>query len=223
MPAASGVTGERVPGRGLLGASRRKRGDAGALVPLVAVLAAHVDSGQGVFAAMRHVAARCQGSEAGGDKAVVRGFGLSLRQADLAQRVGADPARVLVEAAGGSEDPILAGALRDLAACLELSSARGVPLGSLLAHLADSLQARLDAEAALEAVLAGPAATARLLVALPAVGAGLSVVLLGGQWVDAAASPVGRVLLLAGTALMVASRVWTGRILKRARLVEVRA
>jgi tight adherence protein B len=102
-------------------------------------------------------------------------------------------------------------------AASRLAADVGAPLGAVLESIAHALAAETEARTAREASLAGPAATARILLWLPLVG-----VLLGAALgVDPVATALGGGLgtagLLAGGVLLLVGRRWTGRLVARAR------
>jgi tight adherence protein B len=104
-----------------------------------------------------------------------------------------------------------------VAAC-RLAGQVGAPLASVLESIVVTLVAAAEAEAEREAALAGPQATARVLLWLPLVGAGLGMML--------GADPLGLLLRggvacmvpLAGVALMLVGRTWSARLVERARV-----
>jgi tight adherence protein B len=101
--------------------------------------------------------------------------------------------------------------------CIRLSEGTGAALAELLGRLAGQLEARDDRNRALETALAGPRATQRMLGWLPVFGIGLAQ-LLGAHPIGVLlGTPVGRACLIAGTALWLANRVWSARLLRAAR------
>ncbi|MHA7135476.1 hypothetical protein [Oerskovia turbata] len=104
-----------------------------------------------------------------------------------------------------------------LVAASRLAADVGAPLGAVLESIAHALAAEAEARAAREASLAGPAATARVLLWLPLVG----VVLGAALGVDPVATALGGGLgtagLLVGGVLLLVGRRWTGRLVSRAR------
>lgn len=99
-----------------------------------------------------------------------------------------------------------------LAACWEVGSGSGAGLASAVARLADSARVAEDVRVQLEAQLAGPRATARMLAALPLVGLALGS-LLGAEplrWIFG--TPVGLTCLAAGIGLTILGMWWTNRI-----------
>jgi tight adherence protein B len=104
----------------------------------------------------------------------------------------------------------------DLAGCLEVAERSGAPLAALLDHYATQLEADLAGRAARETALAGPRATVVLLTWLPVVGLLLGFAL-GADPVEVLLGhPLGRAALCSGALLMVVSRAWSGRLVRRA-------
>ena len=104
--------------------------------------------------------------------------------------------------------PVLAG----LAACWQVSSASGSGLSTAVDRLAASARVAEDVRVQLEAQLAGPRATARMLATLPLIGLAMGM-LMGAdplQWLLGTAP--GLLCLLGGALLTVAGMAWTGRI-----------
>jgi tight adherence protein B len=96
----------------------------------------------------------------------------------------------------------------------------GAPLGRCLSDIADSLRSVGQVEREVDAALAGPAATTKLVAALPVVSVA-SGWLLG---LDTAGvlfgSPAGIACLIAGLLLMALGRLWSSRLLRRARRLD---
>lgn len=104
---------------------------------------------------------------------------------------------------------------QQLSATLNLAQHTGMSLSQILYRLADALEAGEDAQQAREAASAGPKATANLLAWLPVAGLGLAH-MLGASIGELLTTLTGWILLLLGTALAVAGRLWTGRMMKTA-------
>lgn len=107
-------------------------------------------------------------------------------------------------------------AWRGLAAAWFVAADAGAPLAPSLRGFADSLRDLAETQREIEVALAGPAATAKFVVALPLVG-----VLFGlGLGFDTLGTLFGTVpgvlCLVAGVALMLASRAWNRRLLRGA-------
>lgn len=100
--------------------------------------------------------------------------------------------------------------------CIRLSESTGAPLGDLLHRLAGQLEAEQDSRRALEATLAGPRMTQKLLAWLPALGLGLAQ-LMGAEPVALLiGTTTGRICLLCGVGLWWANAVWCRRLLAAA-------
>lgn len=124
-------------------------------------------------------------------------------------------ADALVRSTAG-RDPLEAGAWRGLAAAWTVATEAGAPLAPALRDYARSLRSLAQAQRDAAVALAAPVATARMVMALPAVGVlfglGLGFDTLG----TLLGTPVGWVCLAGGTALMGAAAVWNRRLVRRA-------
>ncbi|MEV7528778.1 type II secretion system F family protein [Agrococcus sediminis] len=108
------------------------------------------------------------------------------------------------------------GARGTVAAVLALARETGAPTAPTLERLAGLLREQAVQSRALEAALAGPRATARLVMALPLVGIGFGLAL-GLDVVGAATSGgVGTWSMLLGAALLVVAWAWSRAIVRRA-------
>lgn len=162
--------------------------------------------------------------------AVLLAAGLPPRSAwaHVAERSETAGAVAAAVAAGSSVPDALAAAVERLpenargvwsalAAAWTVAAAAGSPLAPALRDLAASLRALAQAERDIRVALAGPAATARLVLTLPgiailfgfALGFDPVTVLLG--------NPLGVACLAAGSALMLLARAWTRRLVAAAR------
>lgn len=102
-----------------------------------------------------------------------------------------------------------------VAAAWTLAEQVGAPLAELLERLGASLRQEADVEAQLQAALAGPRATVRLLSVLPLVGVALGE-LIGARPVQVlVGTPAGRLSGLAGLTLAVLAHLWTRRLVAR--------
>ncbi|WP_372697170.1 type II secretion system F family protein [Arthrobacter sp. JSM 101049] len=101
--------------------------------------------------------------------------------------------------------------------CIRLSESTGAPLGDLLNRLADQLEAEQDRRRALEATLAGPRMTQKLLAWLPALGLGLAQLMGAEPLALLTGTATGRACLAAGAALWWANGFWCRRLLAGAR------
>jgi tight adherence protein B len=134
------------------------------------------------------------------------GVGRELAEQLLAERMTAPPAERAAWAA--------------LAAAWWVAVESGAPLGPTLQRFAASLRELAESLREVEVALAGPRATSRIVLALPAVGL-LFGVLLG---FDAPrillTTPPGWVCLAVGGALVACGIRWNGALLRRARVTD---
>ncbi|MEC5198861.1 tight adherence protein B [Arthrobacter sp. PL16] len=107
----------------------------------------------------------------------------------------------------------------DLAGCLIVAERSGAPLAGILEQYAAQLDADLDGLSAQETVLAGPRATVVLLAWLPGVGLILGFALGVDPPEVLFGSPLGRLTLATGVLLMITSRLWSRRLVRRAGAV----
>lgn len=109
------------------------------------------------------------------------------------------------------------GTWRDLAAAWEVATIVGAPLAEVLRALAEALRDSAAAADDVRIALAEPAGTARLLLWMPFAGLLLGFAL-GFDTIGAiVGSPIGIACVVLGMLLVLASRAWTGRLLRRAR------
>lgn len=109
------------------------------------------------------------------------------------------------------------GAWVDLAAAWEIATTVGAPLAEVLRMIAETLR---DAAAAADDVriaLAEPAGTARLLLWMPFAGLLLGFALGFDTLGAVVGNPLGAACVIIGLLLVGAARMWTGRLLRRAR------
>lgn len=104
----------------------------------------------------------------------------------------------------------------DLAGCLEVAEKSGAPLAGILGQYAGQLDAELDGLSARDTALAGPRATVVLLTWLPAVGLVLGFALGINPVKILTGSVPGQLALSVGLVLMLASRLWSRRLVLRA-------
>ncbi len=151
-------------------------------------------------------------------------------------RAGQPPAAALVHAAGNP--PVwptalaalrLGGAVSDalrldarehrllasVAACWDVGAASGSGLSSSIERLAQGARRSDEVRAQLEAELAAPRATARLLSGLPLIGLGMAVALGVDPLNFLLGGPIGWGCLMGGAVLIAAGIVWTNRIATR--------
>lgn len=126
-------------------------------------------------------------------------------QAAVAARWGDGVAEALDRDA--ESDPVLG----QVAACWRAGS-RGAGLVEAIQHVAASARAAEDVRVEMEAQLAGPRSTARLLSILPVVGLGLGVMLGADPLTWLLGSLPGRLCLGVGVGLTLIGMWWTGRI-----------
>jgi tight adherence protein B len=123
------------------------------------------------------------------------------------------PARIAAQARAGPPGP---SGLRVLAAVWAVATEAGAALAPALARVAEVLRELGRAERQVEVALAGPAATSRVVLALPALSVVLGA-LLGFDLLAAFTSPPGiACTVLAGVLLATAVR-WNRRLLRWAR------
>jgi tight adherence protein B len=145
-------------------------------------------------------------------------------------RAGAPPAAawsralgVPVDATGVPEAAALApvvggpGHARSVVAAAVLARDVGAPLASVLDEVSGALVAEAEARAEREASLAGPRATARVLMWLPLLGALLGWVLGADPLSTALDGGAGTAAVCLGLLLLAAGWAWTGRLVAAAR------
>lgn len=138
----------------------------------------------------------------------------------LAEQGDADAVAVAAGLGSGQRaGPLLAergGAWTEVAAAWRIAETVGAPLAPSLRGFAGALRDAQRTRDDVLVALADPAATARLVSWLPVVAVVLSIAL-GFDILTALTQPVGAVLVVAGVALMVAARLWSSRLVARAR------
>ena len=154
--------------------------------------------------------------------AQVRGGAMPTLAWDAAVDVLGPPAAHLPHARGAP----LADALRQVdggdrvvasvAAAWALADDVGAPLADVLEQLAASLRHEADVDAEIEASLAAPRATARLLAVLPVAGVGLGELIGAGPLHVLFGTPVGRLSGFGGLALALGGHLWTRWLVTRA-------
>lgn len=112
-------------------------------------------------------------------------------------------------------------AWRGLAAAWSVATEAGAPLAPCLRQFADSLRDLAQVQRDIAVTLAGPVATSRMVMVLPAVGL-LFGGLLGFDTVGTLfTTPIGLGCLVLGSALMLAARAWNRRLVARAQPGEL--
>ena len=114
-------------------------------------------------------------------------------------------------AEGLDADARAAPVLGQVAACWRVGS-RGAGLVEAIQHVAASARAAEDVRVEMEAQLAGPRSTARLLSGLPVVGLGLGLMLGADPLGWLLGTLPGRLCLAVGVILTLVGMWWTGRI-----------
>ncbi|WP_176697048.1 type II secretion system F family protein [Microbacterium sp. 3J1] len=109
------------------------------------------------------------------------------------------------------------GAWRDLAAAWEVATIVGAPLAEVLRMIAETLRDAASAADDVRIALAEPAGTARLLLWMPFAGLLLGFALGFDTLGVMVGNPLGTACVVAGLLLVLAARLWTGRLLRRAR------
>lgn len=142
---------------------------------------------------------------------------LSDRDGDVAPRTlaatrwGGDVAEALRDDARGSASAILASA----AACWSVAATQGAGLADALERLVAQDRRAEEVRRQLEAHLAAPRATARMLALLPALGLLLGIAVGGDPVGWLLGTPLGVACLVLGIALAVAGLTWASRIVAR--------
>lgn len=108
-------------------------------------------------------------------------------------------------------------AWRGLAAAWSVATESGSPLAPALRDYALSLRDLGDAQRDARAALAGPVATARMVMALPAVGVLFGLALGFNTLATLAGTPVGWACVALGTALLFVAARWNARLVRSAR------
>ncbi|NYD22223.1 type II secretion system F family protein [Kineococcus aurantiacus] len=125
-------------------------------------------------------------------------------------RAGVPPATAWEHAADGAEVP------PPVRAVWRLVTATGAPAAEALDACAAGVRADAAARAAVRTALAGARVSARTVSLLPLLGLVLGAALGAPPWTALAGSAAGRACAVAGTALLLAGRWWSGRLVAAA-------
>ncbi len=130
-----------------------------------------------------------------------------------------------VTTAAAADDPVYVlaesgSAWQALAAALTVSSRCGAPVATALHTLAATLRSIGQTQRDIAASLAGPNATARLVMLLPLVGIGFGM-LLGFDTAQALTTPLGIGCGVGGVLLMAGGWRWSAALARRARPVDM--
>lgn len=113
------------------------------------------------------------------------------------------------------------GAWRGLAAAWLVATESGAPLAPTLAEFASTLRSFAATRRELQVSLAAPAATARLVMILPAIGVVFAVAIGFDVLRTLFTTGPGLVCLALGILLMLTARVWNSRLIRRATPTEL--
>jgi tight adherence protein B len=149
-----------------------------------------------------------------------------LREGAVVQRIAhgvAAGARVpeAILAAASDLPAVERGAWRGLAAAWAVASEAGAPLAPTLREFAASLRGLAQAQRQVAVALAAPRATARLVLALPAVGLVFGMLLGFDTLGTLATTPAGWGCLVIGGALFAGGAAWTRALVKSARPTDL--
>ncbi|MFM9876431.1 MAG: type II secretion system F family protein [Rhodoglobus sp.] len=121
-----------------------------------------------------------------------------------------------IAAAAAGSNALAEQSWRGLAAAWAVAADAGAPLAPSLTSYAASLRSLADAQRDVRVALAGPRATARIVMVLPLIGV-LFGLALGFDTLGVLFTTVpGWVCIIAGAGLMLAARAWTRRLLRNA-------
>lgn len=172
-------------------------------------LAVLVAAGLAPRAAWAHVAA------AGGDPVLTRVAEAIERGDDIGDAIASRGEQPGGAVDGLSIDADVDAAWRSLAAAWRVATTSGAPLAPALRAFAEGLRDREAARRDIRIALAGPRATARIVMVLPVVAVLLGL-LMGIDLASTMATPIGAGAVLGGLALVVIARRWMRRLLRAA-------
>lgn len=143
-----------------------------------------------------------------------------LEDVGTAAQNGRPVAEAIIESIAGLTSPT-ASAWRGLAAAWKVATDAGAPLSPTLTDFAASLRSLAQLQRDRQVALAGPVATARLVMVLPAVGVLFGLALGFDSLTTLLATVPGLACLFAGVALMLVARWWSARLVVSAAPTEL--
>ena len=170
-------------------------------------LAVLIAAGVSPRAAWAHVAAATH------DPALAAVAGAIADGTDVGDALEAAGAAHGARRAGGANDS--AAAWRSLAAAWRVATQCGAPLAPALRGFAEGVRDREAARRDIRIALAGPQATARIVMVLPVVALLLGL-LMGVDLAATVATPIGAGAMIGGLVLVVLARRWIRRLLRAA-------
>lgn len=195
-------------GRRAVGGDRPAVGLAG-LASAVHRIAVLVGAGVAPTTALRHAGAGA------GSETWARLAAAAAEPGGVARAIAVgDAGRAGVAADAGSA--VEAGAWRALAATWATAEAAGAPLGEALRSLAAVLRGYADAERDIAIALAGPRATSRIVLALPAIAVAFGALLGHDALGVLLTTPIGWACLAVGGSLLAVAAWWSRRLLASA-------
>lgn len=183
---------------------RRRAADLEPLAAVVQRLGVLLAAGVAPASGWAYVADAARGSAATGAR----------RVADAAARGDSIPDAILTVAGSNPADAM---AWRGLGAAWLVASDAGAPLAATLSEFARSLRSLAQNQRDLDSALAGPLATTRMVMVLPAVGILFGHALGFDSLRILFGTPSGLVCLTLGMALMLLALFWNRRLMHRAR------
>jgi tight adherence protein B len=149
-----------------------------------------------------------------------------LREGEVAQRIADDASRgtpipdAIVAALLGAQPPVPdaeSAAWHGLATAWAVATEAGAPLAPTLREFAGSLRSLAQAQREIHLALAAPAATAKLVMALPLVGVLFGMVLGFNTFATLTSTPIGLACLVIGGGLMLAAAAWNRALVRTAQ------